>query len=111
MFAHWEVYDLNKKYVKPDGSEYTNELFVKDYPATSYTKMAVYVYENTIVKVSTVDYIRGINRISYEYNDETAMAMVSNIEQKAETESTPEERIAAALEFIELLNMGGPYEF
>lgn len=105
MFANWEIYNPQKKYLKTDGSEYTHDMFLKDYPAVSYTKMAVYLYGNTIDKVMPADYLRGINRISYEYDDEIAMAMITEIEEKEKTESTTQERIAAALEFIELIMM------
>ena len=50
-------------------------------------------------------YLIGINRISSKYTDEEALSILSNMEEEKETESTPIERIAAALEYIELLLM------
>lgn len=105
MFGHWEMYDNKKKYTKPTGEEYTNKMFISDYPAAVYRKMSVYVYGNTIEKVSPSDYIRGINRISYEKSDEEAMMIATENEELKKTESSPYERIAAALEYIELLMM------
>lgn len=100
------LYDAEKTYTTPDGQIYTNEMFLKDYPAGNVARMAVMVSGTTIVKATTVSYLRGINYIDSDLSDEDALAIISYNEDKARTESSTQERIAAALEFIELLMMG-----
>ena len=68
--------------------------------------MVVALYGRTVLKVETFDYLRGINRIKADVSDEEALAIISYNEDKARSESDTQERIAAALEFIELLMMG-----
>ena len=58
-----------------------------------------------MLKVDTFDYLRGINRVKADATDEEAIEQISHAEIVKLTESTPLERIASALEFLELVNM------
>ena len=100
------LYDPKNTYTTPDGQIYTNEMFLRDYPAGNVAKMAVMVSGTTIVSATTVSYLRGINYIDSDVSDEEALSIISYNEEKSRTESTTQERIASALEFIELLMMG-----
>ena len=105
MVETFELYDKNKDYFTKDGQIYSYEKVKKDYPAVDFTKLVVILYGRTVLKVETFDYLRGINRIKAGIPDDEALSQIANAEMVKLTESTPLERIAAALEFIELINM------
>lgn len=105
MFEIYEIYDSKKDYFTKDGQIYSYEKIKHDFPAVDYTKMVVTLYGRTIEKVETFDYLRGTNRIKADVPDEEALMLIAKAENIKKTESTPLERIAAALEFLELVNM------
>ena len=105
MVETFELYDKNKDYFTKDGQIYSYDVVKKEYPAVDFTKLVVMLYGRTVLKVETFDYLRGINRIKADIPDEEALSQIANAEMVKLTESTPLERIAAALEFIELINM------
>ena len=105
MIEICELYDKNKEYFTKDGQIYSCEQMQHDFPAVQYTKMVVFLYGRTIEKIEMFDYLKGINRIKADVPDDEALQMIEKAEELKRTESTPLERIAAALEFIELVNM------
>lgn len=105
MTETFELYDKEKEYYTKDGQIYDYDAVKKDYPAVDFTKLVVMLYGRTVLKVETFDYLRGINRVKADVSDEEALSQIAHAEMVKETESTALERIASALEFLELLNM------
>lgn len=105
MVEVFELYNKEKEYFTKDGQIYSYEKVKKDFPAVDHTKMVAILYGRTILRMETFDYLRGINRIKADVSDKEAISQIANAEMVKLTESTPLERIAAALEFIELINM------
>ena len=105
MTETFELYDKEKEYYTKDGQIYSYDVVKKDYPAVDFTKLVVMLYGRTVLKVQTLDYLRGINRVKADVTDEEALEQIAHAEMVKETESTPLERIASALEFLELVNM------
>lgn len=110
MIEKYELYDSEKKYVTPDGQLYTKEKFQRDYPAVQVSKMAVWVMGDVLIEAFPLSYIQGINKIPSGVEDEKILNIATNNRVLKEAESTPLERIASALEFIELLLYGGGAE-
>ena len=105
MTETFELYDKEKEYYTKDGQIYDYNAVKKDYPAVDFTKLVVMLYGRTVLKLETFDYLRGINRIKADVSDEEAISQIAHAEMVKATESTPIERIASALEFLELVNM------
>lgn len=103
MTSKYEIYDINKTYIKPSGEIYTNDLFIKEYPAAQITKYALWVMGEVIIEAFPLSYIRGINKIPNSVSDEESIIIATNNRILKEEENSPIERIASALEFIELL--------
>lgn len=107
MIEIYEIYDKEKEYFTKDGQIYSYEKVKEDFPAVDYTKLVVTLYGRTVEKVETFDYLKGINRIKADVTDDEALTLIEKAEELKRTESTPLERIAAALEYLELVNMWG----
>lgn len=105
MTETFEVYNKENDYYTKDGQIYTYDKVRKDYPAVDYAKLVFMLYGRTVLKVQTFDYLRGINRIKSDVTDEEALSKIAHAEMIKATESTELERIASALEFLELVNM------
>ena len=105
MTETFELYDKEKEYYTKDGQIYSYDVVKKDYPAVDFTKLVVMLYGRTVLKVETFDYLKGINRVKADATDEEALEQIAHAEMVKLTESTPLERIASALEFLELVNM------
>lgn len=105
MTETFEVYNKENDYYTKDGQIYTYDKVRKDYPAVDYAKLVFMLYGRTVLKVQTFDYLRGINRIKSDVSDEEALSQIAHAEMVKATESTELERIASALEFLELVNM------
>ena len=105
MVETFELYDKEKEYYTKDGQIYGYDAVKKDYPAVDFTKLVVMLYGRTVLKVETFDYLRGINRIKADVSDEEALSQIAHAEMVKATESTALDRIASALEFLELVNM------
>lgn len=105
MVETFELYNKENEYYTKDGQIYSYDKVKKDYPAVDFTKLVVMLYGRTVLKVETFDYLRGINRIKADIPDEEALSQIEHAEIVKATESTPIERIASALEFLELVNM------
>ena len=105
MTETFELYDKEKEYYTKDGQIYDYDAVKKDYPAVDFTKLVVMLYGRTILKVETFDYLRGINRVKADLTDEEALEQIAHAEMVKLTESTPLERIASALEYLELVKM------
>lgn len=105
MVETFELYNKENEYYTKDGQIYSYDEVKKDYPAVDFTKLVVMLYGRTVLKVETFDYLRGINQIRADVTDEEALSQIAHAEMVKTKESTPIERIASALEFLELVNM------
>lgn len=105
MITTYEIYNSEKSYTTKDGQIYTPEEFKRDYPAVNIEKMVVEVMGTVIISVFSFSYLKGINGVKADIPDEQALNLISQAEDIKKTESSPMERIAAALEFLEILNM------
>lgn len=95
-----ELYNSEKTYISKDGKLITKEDFYKIYPAAQYVKMVVFLEGNAISEAYTFDYLVSHYVISDIFNDEQKVQMIEKMKNDEETESTPIERIASALEYI-----------
>ena len=105
MYKEYELYNKNNDYFTDNGQIITHEMMLEKYPAIEHTKMLVTLFGRTVLDIKTMDYMRGINRIKGNVSDADAIAIIQSNDYYTETESTTQERIAAALEFIELIMM------
>lgn len=101
----WSIYDKYKTYYLETGQEYTYEMMCKEYPAVKAEIMAVRGAGSTILEVKPILYLRSIYSVSTEFSNEDALIIINSQMEKERTESTTLERIAAALEFLELMSM------
>ena len=105
MTETFELYNKENEYYTKNGQIYDYDAVKKDYPAVDFTKLVVMLYGRTVLKVETFDYLRGINRVKADVSDEEALSQIAHAEIVKATESRPIERIASALEFLNLVYM------
>ena len=105
MTETFELYNKENEYYTKDGQIYSYEEVKKDFPAVDFTKLVVKLFGRTVLDVKTFDYMRGINKVKVDATDEEALSQIAHAEMVKETESTALDRIASALEFLELVNM------
>lgn len=101
----YEMYDPEKTYVTPDGNYITPEQFAIEHNVVFDRRIAVGLMGRTIMDVQDLGYMRALYGITSEIPDDEAFAIINMQVEIDKTESSPMERIAAALEYIELYLM------
>lgn len=109
MTIKLEFYEGGKTFMYPNGKIATPEVIEADFPAISLFPHVIEVNGNVLQAVLEFESFKNSRGVTEEDN-ELALAelegMINN-PQPAASIPTSEERIAAALEFNNLLNMGG----
>lgn len=102
-----EFYDSNKKYIKIDGEEYNEQTIVEDFPSIKSDGIVVFVEGMTRVVIYTapLDYLLHKYNIPESLKTDEMLMQITLAVNDDKTESTPLERIAAALEFLVLQSM------
>lgn len=107
-----EFYDNTKTYMYPTGAIANPERVKKDYPATEFFKFVVTTNEaaETIYGLDAFNSLKSNYQIDASLSDDEALAQIEEImntpqEVEEDTTPTPEERIAAALEYQALSSM------
>lgn len=102
-------YEGTKTYMYPNGELASPERVVKDFPAILHFTHVIEVDENEEVlsAVMNLSQLRSMHNIDPTLSEQDAIEALQEIinSPKEETVITAEERIAAALEFNNLLNM------
>ena len=102
-------YEGTKTYMYPNGELATPERVVKDFPAILHFTHVIEVDENEEVlsAVMNLSQLRSMHNIDPTLSEQDAIEALQEIinSPKEEIIITAEERIAAALEFNNLLNM------
>jgi len=106
-----EKYDGSKTYMFPTGELATPERVKQDYPAVEVFTHIVETDEQgqVMFALQNLAAIRSQMGIDSSLSEEEAMAKIEEIRNtpQPEPEPTVEERVAAALEFQNVLNMEG----
>lgn len=102
-----EFYDTKKTYITKDGQLINKEKFEKLYPASLYTKMVVFLEGNALIESNTFEYLKAHYLIPDILSDEESLQTIQKLKNDELTESNPLERIAASLEYISMVYMGG----
>lgn len=104
-----EKYDGSKTYMFPNGELATPERVKKDYPAVEAFAHIVETDEagQVMFAIQNLAAIKSQMGIDMSINDDEAISQIEEIRNTPppEPEPTPEERVAAALEFQNVLNM------
>ena len=107
-----EKYTGTQTYMFPSGAMATPERVKSDTPAVDYFPFVVETDENHQVMFSlqNLSAMRGFYNIDPGLTENEAIAAIQTLlntepESEADPESTPEERIAAALEYSNLISM------
>lgn len=103
----YEIYDAEKTYVTQDGNYVTSNQFAIEHNVVFDRCIVVGLMGRTIMDVQDFGYMRAVHGITSEISDNDALAIINKQVELNQTESTPIERIAAALEYIELYLMSG----
>lgn len=104
-----EKYDGSKTYMFPNGELATPERVKKDYPAVDTFTHIVETDEagQVMFAIQNLAAIKSQMGIDMSINDDEAISQIEEIRNTPppEPEPTPEERVAAALEFQNVLNI------
>ena len=101
-----EKFDGAKTYMFPDGTLATSEIIRQKFPAVDYFTHVVEVNGDVCQAVMNLNALRQIHKIADELSEDEAIAAIEAIiNTPVEPEPTAEERIAAALEYQNLLNL------
>lgn len=104
-----QKYNQNKTYMYPNGDIATPERVKKDFPAIDTFTHIIETDEagQVLFAVQNLAAIKSQMGISVDLSDDEAIQQIENIRNSPppEPEISPEERIAAALEFNNILNM------
>lgn len=104
-----EKYNGSKTYMFPNGNIATPERVEKDYPAVKYFDHIVETDEagQVMFSLQNLAAVKSQLGIDLSLSEEEAIAKIEEIRNapQPEPEASPEERVAAALEFNNLLNM------
>lgn len=104
-----EKYNNSKTYMFPSGDIATPERVEKDYPAVKYFDHIIETDEagQVMFAIQNLAAAKSQFEIDANLSDEEAIAKIEEIRNTPppEPEPTAEDRIAAALEFNNLLNM------
>lgn len=108
MAIKYEIYDGSKTYVYPNGKLATPEIVKRDFPAVDLFQHVIEVSGNVLQAVYELGAIKNLRGIPEDTDVADALQMMKDAHQASvEYVPTPtaEERIAAALEFSNLLSM------
>ena len=104
-----EKYDGSKTYMFPNGELATPERVKRDYPAVETFTHIIETDEagQVMFAIQNLAAIKSQMGIDMSINDDEAISQIEEIRNTPppEPEPTPEERVAAALEFQNVLNM------
>lgn len=101
-----QLYDENTQYLKMDtGEAYTHETLLKQFPTIQNKNAVLLCFNNMIYGVYELDYLLWKYSIPWNENINVMLGQISEAVLSEQTESTPIERIAAALEFLVLQSM------
>ena len=102
-----EKFDGTKTYMYPNGAVATPEVMRRDYPALDFFTHIIEVNGNVCQAIQELEAMRNFYNIDGALNEVDAIAAIEIIinTPTPESEPTPEERIAAALEYQNLLSM------
>lgn len=101
----YEIYDTEKTYVTPDGNYVTPDQFAIEHNVVFDRRIAVGLMGRTVMDVQDFGYMRAVHGITSEISEDDALAIINKQVELDQNESSPMERIAAALEYIELYLM------
>lgn len=107
------IYSNDKTYMFPNGALATPEVMLNKYPAISSFKFVIQTDENmeVIYGISNLSAMRSMYNVERTLSDEEAIAAIeaelnkTPVALEGEAVSSAEERIAAALEYQNLLSM------
>lgn len=100
------IYDGTETYMYPNGALATPEVVKRDYPAVDVFPHVIEVNGNVLQAIQELNAMRNIHGIDESLsNEEAVLAMqtIVNTPREVVEELTPEERIASAMEFQNLL--------
>ncbi|HHV09268.1 MAG TPA: hypothetical protein GXX75_03180 [Clostridiales bacterium] len=103
-----EIFDGTKTYMFPNGAIATPDIIRSDFPAVDLFPHVIEVNGNTCQAIQELQALRNIHRIDESLSDEEALLAIQdkiNTPPEINTEPSVEERIAAALEFQNVLSM------
>lgn len=105
-----ERYNWDKVYVFPNGSLGTREAVLQQFPAAEFFTFVVTTDGGgeVMLGMDNLSLLRDVYNIAPELTEDEAIAAIEaiiNTPPEANTEATPEERIAAAQELIALASM------
>ena len=101
-----EIYDGKKTYMYPNSEVATPERLEKDYPAIKVFPHVIEVNGNTLGAVMELEALKGMYDIDGSLNDVDAVKEIEKIiNTPVEVPPSAEERIAAAMEFQNLINL------
>ncbi len=102
-----ERYSLGKIYMFPNGDIATPERIKQDFPAVDVFPHVLEINGNVCQAVMELQALRGIHNIDESLTDDEAIESIEIIINTPPEDPGPsaEERIAAAMEFQNLLNM------
>lgn len=95
-----EFYNPEKEYVTKDGQFIDKEEFYKKYPAAKSIKMVVFLEGNALMEAYTFDYLQEHYLIPSMLDDNGKLSLIQKMVNDEQTENSPIERIASALEYI-----------
>lgn len=102
----YEFYDHKRNLTLPNGKQLTPEEAGVQYPLTLRTDCVIDVSMGLDGGIYILPQLRAMYEIDPNLDDATALAAVNTaVNTVKETEPTAEERIAAALEFQNLMSM------
>lgn len=108
---HVAKYDNTKTFMYPNGELATPERVLNDYPAIEVFDHIVITdsQEQVIFSIQNIASIRDIYNIDSSLSDDEAIKKIQEIlnapDPEIKTEPTAEERIAAAMEFQNLMSL------
>lgn len=102
-----EKFTGNKTYMFPNGAIATPERIISDFPAVQHFTHIVEVSGNVCQAVMELAALRQMHNIDESLTEDEAIQAIQDIlnTPSPEPEPTAEERIAAALEYQNLLSM------
>lgn len=102
-----EFYNSDRQYMKPDGTLYTKESIVKDFPAINLPDVVILIEGNSRVPLQTfpIGFLLSKYGLSESLNKEEMLAQITEAINNEKTESDSLSRIAASLEYLTLLLM------
>lgn len=101
-----KLYDKNTQYLKIDtGEAYTPEMLLQQFPTILNENAVLLCFNDMIYGVYELDYLLWKHSVSWNKNINIMLGQISEAVLSENTENTPIERIAAALEFLVLQSM------